>query len=93
MLANAATAVRASRRRIEERVEVIRAADGRGNLPDHRGVAVRRPSEVGCRSPGRAVRRVVLAGGLRPSLDRELAHERRGRDGRGRCEELATGEA
>ena len=90
VLAETARLIRESGRRIEERVEIVGAADCRRLVADHRRMAVG-PALV-CRERARVVvARVVVTsrGGI--AIERELADQRNGRQRRGGREELSTG--
>ena len=81
--------------RVEELVEVVRAADRGRPGPIIAACPIDsalRPDEVRRVVAGVDVRRLAARAGLRRSLEGELAHERRGRDRRGRGKEPTTGE-
>ena len=94
VLAHAAGLCGTRGRRIEERVEIVRAAD-RGHLgPDHRRVARRPATATGKLSRIVAVNvaRVAVAAGLRLAVEGELSHERHRRERSRGGEQLATGQ-
>ena len=76
--------------RIEDMIEVVRPADGRRLLVNHRCVA-RRSVQVARRRPG--WRAVFVSTRLRSPVESELAHERRGDKRRGRTEQPPTCQA
>ena len=94
VLAHTAGLRRQRGRRIEELIEIVRAAD-RGHLgPDHRGVARRPATATGELSRIAAVHvaRVAVAAGLGLAAEGELAHERHRRERSRGGEQLATGQ-
>ncbi len=90
VLANASWAVRQRRRRIEERVEVVRPSDGRCFVAHHRGVTDGAVDVVLRRA---LVSRVVVRARRRIGLERELADERGGSKRRRSREQLSSGES
>ena len=68
---------------VEERVEVLRTADGGNLVAEHRGM-----------SDGAAdVARVIVADRLRIAVEGELAHDRDSGERCRRCDQLPTGES
>ena len=85
VLADAARLVGQSLGRVEQRVEVVRAADCRCPFADHRGVAHR--GVLGGR-----VARVIAVGRLGRRIERVARGEGSRRERGGRSEKAATGE-
>ncbi|MCZ7589090.1 MAG: hypothetical protein M5U27_09625 [Gaiella sp.] len=89
VLAGASRPVRKRGRRVEQGVEVVRPADGRRALADHRRVPDRRRPGVGGR---RAVRGVLVPRRIGLPCERDLDAERRRSERRRRAEQTPSRE-
>jgi hypothetical protein len=87
--------MREGRGRIEKMIEIVRTADGRSFVADHRTVAHGRPVDVARRLPGVALSPVVMfviSARRGIPLECELSDQRKGSERCGCSEQAAPGE-